>query len=853
MRSEYHEMWTDSQAQNNGRQSEYSSSNHRTVRAVSGPAVSGRGVDEGTKRALNGRDDRRRAVDGLGRHVDVQRCQDHRFIGGILLGFHRLPPYPDMELPMSRWIAAVVAFSVFTVPAYAADHRTCQLSFSGVVYDVCQDTMERSGDMVEMSDTIPVPGHAYRVVKVRPPLNLAKRAALEGRGLTILDYLPHDAYLVRASDSTEALSGLSDVTWIGDYRPAFKIGPVISQFIAAPPDLKSIDVTVALHAEESAERVLAALEDDVATAIRLEQGPQATRLVVSLPPAHLEALVVLAAPLAEVRAINFRPPMRLMNVDADWIHQGNVQSTTPIYDRGIFGCGQIVGYMDSGLDFNHCAFADTVNGDPPVASCTQGAACPAGTPDMAQRKVVLYYKWSASGDTLGDGACNPSTGAGHGSHVGGSIAGDAPGTYADCSGLGDHGDSGDMDGTAPGARLIHQEMGESLDYINSAGGTVYHSVATAYAGGARIHSNSWGGGCCFLGFLCVCSEVAYDALARDADQVVWDNPDMTVLFAAGNDATCCDAPASIGSPGVAKNVVTVGATNHGGSSTGVAFFSSRGWTVDRRTKPDVMAQGNSVVSTASDGSTSGSNCSTCTMDGTSMATPTAAGLAALVRDYLAQGFYPSGKATAEDAVLTPSAALVKGLLINGARDMTGSSGTPPTQDEGWGRITLDDALYFTDENRRLWLVDATTGIDTAESAKVTLAVGASEPLKATLVWSDYPAAINADPALVNDLRLEVATPGGDVLTQKLPGTDPPDPFTDTSTSGYDDVNPVEQIHIANPQAGDYTITVRGINVGMGPQPYALVVTGDVTEIDPTAIFADGFESSDTTAWSEPAR
>lgn len=752
-----------------------------------------------------------------------------------------------------RILAAVVTILALAMStASAADDRACLISFSGTVHDVCHDASVGPEETLDLPLTIPVPGHSYRLVKVRPPLTAAKRATLEGRGVEILAYVPHDAYLVRIPDGTSLSTDRTVVSWIGDYRPAFKIGPVVAGMAAAPPDLDAVDVAIVLHPGEPSGRVLATLNDGVASSVRLEQGPQSLRVIATLPPGHLEALVTMVAPLAEVQAMNFRPPMRWTNSEADWIHQGDDQASLPVFEQGIYGCGQIVGYMDSGLDFNHCAFADTVNGDPPVSSCTGGATCPAGTPDLAQRKVVLYYKWSDSGDALGDAACNPGTGAGHGSHVGGSIAGDEPGPYADCVGFGSHGDTGDKDGTAPGARLIHQEMGESLDYVNSLGGTVYHAVTTAYAGGARIHSNSWGGGCCFLGLFCICDEVAYDSLARDADLAVWENPDMTVLFAAGNDGSCCSAPASIGSPGVAKNTVTVGATNHGTSSTGVASFSSRGWTGDRRTKPDVLAQGNSVVSTASDGATSGSNCSTCTMGGTSMATPTAAGLAALVRDYLARGFYPSGKATPEDAWPTPSAALVKALLVAGARDMTGSSGTAPTQDEGWGRITLDDALYFTGDSRRLWLADDTDGLDSGESVETTLAVGSNEPLKATLVWSDYPAAVNANPTLVNDLRLEVVTPGGEVYTQKIPDTDPPNPYADTAATGYDALNTVEQVRLANPAAGSYTVRVRGVTVGMGPQPFALVVTGDIAEAGQATIFADGFETGTLAAWSHTA-
>lgn len=56
--------------------------------------------------------------------------------------------------------------------------------------------------------------------------------------------------------------------------------------------------------------------------------------------------------------------------------------------------------------------------------------------------------------------------------------------------------------------------------------------------------------------------------------------------------------------------------------------------------------------------------------GTSMATPVMAGAAALVRQYFADGFYPTGKKTASDG-FSPSAALVKAMLVSSASLITG--------------------------------------------------------------------------------------------------------------------------------------------------------------------------------------
>ncbi|ANB18357.1 S8 family serine peptidase [Dokdonella koreensis] len=715
--------------------------------------------------------------------------------------------------------------------ALHAEER-CELSFDSGRFDVCTGRgATLATPLSTLAGRTEAGAWSYWVVKFATVPSRSERARLAAIGADVLDYLPHHAYRIRLPAGQTPQGRIAGVLWTGAMAPQWKVDAMLTGWLSdatsRPP---ALPISVSLNAGADADAMLAELAaiDGVAHAFAVTSAPD-RRIVLSVEGPRLEAVVLAIAPRADVAAVSLRKQMNYFNARAGWLHQSGTQNQRPVFDHGLLGCGQVIGVLDSGVDYAHCAFRDPALGTPPVSSCASGQGCAPGTPDFGQRKLPLYYKWSASGDAAGDGTCS-ATGVGHGTHVAGSITGNNFANTVDCAAGTFAGTPTNLDGTAPGAKLIAQEMGENLDYLNSLNGTIYHAAETAYLNGARIHSNSWGGSCCLFGFLCQsgCSQ-PYDEFARDADRVSWDHKDLIVAIAAGNDGQCCaNTNKQIGTPGLAKSPLTIGASGAGTAGENVAGFSSRGPTIDGRIKPDIMAQGDGIVSSASAGTPPSASCGTCTMSGTSMATPTAAGLIALIREYLGRGFYPGGQANAADAIATPSAALVKAMAINGARDMTGTSAAVATPNitEGWGRMHLDDVLYFSGDTRRLWLADAPAGLVTGDTDTYALTVTTGEPLKITLVWGDYPAAVNANPHIVNRLRLEVETPTGEIWTQKLPASGTPNPTQSTTTTGYDDRNVVHQITFAAPVAGSYTVRVRGIDVAMGgSQPYALVAAG----------------------------
>jgi subtilisin-like proprotein convertase family protein len=742
---------------------------------------------------------------------------------------------------MRLWLLALP----FALPMAAlADDKRCLISFDSATLDVCTGRVATAHDaLLPLADVAAHQGSPLRIVKFGAPVGLAQHQALERAGATILGYAPHHAYLVRMPAQLDAaVRAIDGVLWSGPFLPIWKIDVNLARDIGRADkdaagesiiEQAGIDsLSIALHpGADGAGTRNALLATPGIELRRIEQAPGHERLVLGFDRDLLASSVATLAAHPEVASVSMRWNNEFMNSQAGWLHQSGTNTGAgqlPVFEQGIFGCGQIVGAADSGLFATNCAFSDTEYGQPVTSVCNTGSTCPTVSPDFDHRKIGAHYKWDGS-----TGA--PADGHGHGTHVMGSILGNNPASAVDCENYTSPGGLTDLDGTAPGAKLISQEMGPGLQYLNSLGGTIYHAAVTAYNNGARVHNNSWGSSCRnSIGQCIAACQVEYRQTTRDADAAVWEFPELALLVAAGNSGGLggnagCGPGADVGAAGNAKNVFSIGSNNRGTGGNAMSGFSSRGPTQDRRSKPDLAAQGASIVSAQRNA------CGTRVSSGTSMATPTAAGLAALVREYLVRGFYPTGVETAANALTTPSGALVKAIMINGAQEITGTgtTGGAPSQSQGWGRVHLDNALYFQGDDSRLWLHDGTAGLQTGAVVQHDLAVAAGEPLVVTLVWHDAPAAVNANPHAVNRLRLEVQTPNGEVWTQKLPaggGLASPNPLQSTTTSDYDDVNNVHQIRFDAPVAGAYQVRVRGIQVALGPQPYALAANGDVAAV-----------------------
>jgi len=115
-----------------------------------------------------------------------------------------------------------------------------------------------------------------------------------------------------------------------------------------------------------------------------------------------------------------------------------------------------------------------------------------------------------------------------------------------------------------------------------------------------------------------------DALSEMCDAAV--DAGVVTCVAAGNDGP---GPYTVGAPGCAEKVITVGAAS---DLDKIASFSSRGPTRDGRLKPDVVLPGVDIVAARAHGTSMGKvvNDFYTSASGTSMATPHAAGVCALL-------------------------------------------------------------------------------------------------------------------------------------------------------------------------------------------------------------------------------
>lgn len=310
--------------------------------------------------------------------------------------------------------------------------------------------------------------------------------------------------------------------------------------------------------------------------------------------------------------------------------------------------------------------------------------------------------------------------------------------------------------------------------------------------GIVITSTSYSDGC----------NAGYTTMAQMLDQQIYDMPNLIHVFSAGNNGgvDCSYGAGSAwgnitGGHKHSKNSIAVGNLTY---IDAISASSSRGPVHDGRMKPEVCAVGTNVYSTI-DANTYDFK------TGTSMSCPAVSGTFSEM--------YQAYKVL--NGNVNPPSGLMKAILMNTADDL-GNSG--PDFTYGYGRINGRKAMIPIEQNSYFIASVA----NSATNTHVIAVPAGTGQLKVLVYWHDYPAAVNASVALVNDLDMQVTDPASAIFNPwVLDFTPNATNLAAVATRGNDIRNNHEQVTIDNPAAGNYTVTIAGTNVPMGPQEYFL--------------------------------
>lgn len=314
---------------------------------------------------------------------------------------------------------------------------------------------------------------------------------------------------------------------------------------------------------------------------------------------------------------------------------------------------------------------------------------------------------------------------------------------------------------------------------------------------------------------------AYMQTSRNWDELMYNAPYYVAVLAAGNDGNDNVSNSNpVGGNGLydkltyrqtSKNSIVVANgqdanIDSDGNLVSVVrnSGSSEGPTDDLRVKPDIMGNGTGLNSTYETADNAYG-----VISGTSMASPNVMGSLLLLQQYYNQvnGMFMR-------------ASTLKGLALHTADD-GGASGPDPLH--GWGLMnTKRAAETITNNGLETWIEERV--LQQGESYSITVKSDGTNPLQASISWTDLPGQIfngqpnNSTPVLVNDL---------DIRVTKDSDTFEPWRLTSVVGNGKGDnvVDPFERIDIDG-ASGEYTITVthKG-TLADGPQAFALIVTG----------------------------
>ena len=684
-------------------------------------------------------------------------------------------------------------------------------------------------------------GPSLRLLQFGGPLRRAWLGELRARGVTPVQYLPSNGYLVWADEAAQAaLSTLQrSSAWLSYAAPYYaflKLDPELDARVRAAVGADDeVDVTVQVYAHpgDAATRQFVAGLARVPAAQQapLGSGSADLRWTPILAFANLDLRVRVAdipaiAERADVTFVGERVPRMLMDEKQGLLLAGDL---TPgpasvsylqfLLDRGFSQDAAdypIVDVTDSTIDEGGTGV--TVLNTADRFLHVQGeAAQPA--------RVQHFVNCSARPDST-VGAYD-----GHGSLNAGIIAG-----YDQSSGYPYQDADGQRLGLGinpfvrVGSTTIFAGDPETYD-VSHCGGSDAGVILANWRSGARISSNSWGANPVPLTY--DAADQAYDAGVRDADPSAPGNQEMIYVFAASNAGP---AAATVSSPGAGKNVITVGASENlrpfdtpPGSLCGadpaadpqnIAGFSGRGPAPGLRAKPEIVAPGTHVQAAASvfSGYTGSGVCVKyyplspaqtlfSYSSGTSHSTPAVSGVASLAYWWIEHGGAGDAAGSIDEigGARAPSPALMKAWLIAHPTYLTGASAndTLPGRGQGYGMPNLASMFDATPK----FVVDQSEVFDDSGQAR-QYAVRAADPglpVRIALAYTDAPGMLGTSPQ-VNDLNLVVGTATGTYLGNRF------DHQWSVPGGTADARNNYEAVFLPPGTGGDLAITVSAANI-----------------------------------------
>ncbi len=616
------------------------------------------------------------------------------------------------------------------------------------------------------------PFEKHLVVQFSRALLPAERAALDDAGLTLLAYVGSHAYFAStdpAALNADAIAGLGALTGAAPIDPITKLHPILTSgekptwaVVGSIDDGSDvlIGAYIMFHPDT-------ALDSDAIALVELH-GAAVIDVLESVNG------LVIELPLSAVYALAQEDPVQ-------WIEQALPRmSTNNAENRALTQADQAQ------------AAPYSLNGAGVSVLVYDGGTARSTHQDFGGRLTVHDSSGTIS----------------HATHVCGTVGGSGAAS------------GGTNRGMAPGVTILSYgfEYDGTGTFLYTNPGDIETDYGAAIALGADISNNSIGTNTETNGFPCSyqgdygVTDNVIDSVVRGS---VSNGVPFRVVWAAGNErqGSRCDVEGygdyySTAPPAGAKNHLSIGAVNANDDS--MTTFSSWGPTDDGRMKPDFAAPGcqvggdNGVTSCNSSSDTSYT-----VFCGTSMASPTTAGCAALLlQDFRAQ--FPGEP--------DPRNSTLKVLFAHNAQDR-GNAG--PDYQFGYGSIRVKNTVDFLRTGN--FLEDST---DQGSAAVFVVQVDPGTPqLKITLAWDDYPGTPNSNPALVNDLDLVVRDPSG---TQAFPWTlNPTSPSSAAVRTQRNSRDNLEQVLVDSPAAGTWSVEVVGFNVPQGPQPFSIAGTPNI--------------------------